>query len=82
MAPPLGRMWGFWILLGALAGCGPALPAAGSDYVRSASSGYVLADPAPGMIVRIGSTPLLNKGDAAAASEPGSAALARLPGPR
>ena len=81
MAPPLGRMWGLWILALALAGCGSALPAAGSDHVRSASGGYALADPPPGMVVRIGSKPLLNKGDAAAAGEPGAAALARLPGP-
>jgi hypothetical protein len=81
MARALVRTCGLWILVGTLAGCGSALPAAGSDHVRSAAGGYVLADPPPGMIVRIGSKPLLNKADAAAASDPGPADIAGLPTP-
>jgi hypothetical protein len=66
MARMLGRRCGLWLLVGALAGCGPALPVSSPDYVRSATGGYVLADPPPGMTVRLGSKPLLNKADAAA----------------
>ncbi len=64
MAWALGRRWSFWVLVGALAGCGSAPPAAGPDYVQSAAGGYVLAAPPPGMSVRIGSKPLLNAADA------------------
>jgi hypothetical protein len=67
MARTLGRRCGLWLLVGALAGCGPAVPVPGPDYVRSIAGGYVLADPPPGMTVRLGSKPLLNVTDAAAA---------------
>ena len=77
----LARTWGFWILVGVLAGCGSALPAPGSDYVRTTAGGYVLADPPPGMIVSLGSKPLLNEADAAAASGSGAAKVARPPTP-
>jgi hypothetical protein len=73
----LGLTWSFWILVGTLAGCGSGPPAAGPDYVRSAAGGYVLADPPPGMTVRLGSKPLLNKADAVPAGDRGSADLAR-----
>ncbi len=77
MAWALGRRWSFWVLVGALAGCGSAPPAAGPDYVQSAAGGYVLAAPPPGMSVRIGSKPLLNAADAGTASDGGAAASAR-----
>jgi hypothetical protein len=64
------------LLLGALAGCGSALPAAGADYLRSAAGGYVLADLPPGTTVWLGTKPLLNVADAAAAIAPRAAGSA------
>ena len=77
MAWALGRRWSFWVLVGALAGCGSAPPAAGPGYVQSAAGGYLLAAPPPGMSVRIGSKPVLNAADAGLASGRGAAHSAR-----
>ena len=67
MARRLGYRLSLLVLLGALAGCGSALP--GSDYVRSAAGGYVLADPPPGMTVWLGTKQFLNAADAAYATD-------------
>lgn len=67
MARRLGYRLSLLVLLGALAGCGSALP--GSDYVRSAAGGYVLADPPPGMTVWLGTKQFLNAADAARAPD-------------
>ena len=60
-----------WLLISvaALAGCGSAALVAGPDYVRTAAGGYVLADPSPGMTVRLGAKPILNAAEAAASSD-------------
>jgi hypothetical protein len=63
----LGRRLSLLVLLGALAGCGSALP--GSDYVRSATGGYVLVDPPPGITVWLGTKHFLNAADAALATD-------------
>ncbi len=81
MARMLGCLWGLCALVGALAGCGDALPAAGPDYVRSTAGGYVLADPPPGVTVRLGAKPVLNAAAATATGTPAAAAMDHAPAP-
>jgi hypothetical protein len=53
------------VLIGGLSACGAALPAAGSDYVRTTAGAYVLSDAPPGIVVRLGSKQVLNQAAAA-----------------
>jgi hypothetical protein len=73
LGPPLT----FLVLIWALAGCGSALPAPDSDYVRSTAGGYVLADPPPGITVSLGAKPFLNAANAATMTDRGAASSPR-----